>query len=332
VFESTFFEIFFRAYLYYKNNTLSLFTGYLAQNNDISITQFDDVLGYVPKPLFDSAKIKNWQMGYTSIDDKGFRNNGNNRALKASSKILAIGDSFTFGYQVSDVDTWPSCLEKKVNARVYNGGVFGYGPAQSVLRAEQLFKTEHYDQVILSILIGSGFPRDQLSFRSGFSKPAVIVFKNEEFKFSQPILLDDLISEESLFMNAQGKLRNTSFIANSIMDLLNITPAAPRMSIRHKNAANINEIIYFTINKFSHLYAKKIIVLQFAESSAEMLTEEDKYEINLINEIAKQNGIEVLNTLSIFKKYSKDQVWDGHNTPLGNSLICELLAKTITEN
>ena len=52
--------------------------------------------------------------------------------------ILAVGDSFTFGDEVNDGQTWPAQLQLLTGRRVLNGGVSGYGFDQIVLRAEQL--------------------------------------------------------------------------------------------------------------------------------------------------------------------------------------------------
>ncbi|CAN5830057.1 hypothetical protein BH11PSE3_BH11PSE3_49610 [soil metagenome] len=52
--------------------------------------------------------------------------------------ILAVGDSFTFGDEVDDGQTWPAQLQAMTGRRVLNGGVSGYGFDQAVLRAEQL--------------------------------------------------------------------------------------------------------------------------------------------------------------------------------------------------
>ena len=52
--------------------------------------------------------------------------------------ILAVGDSFTFGDEVSDGETWPAALQRLVDRPVFNAGVSGYGFDQIVLRAEAL--------------------------------------------------------------------------------------------------------------------------------------------------------------------------------------------------
>jgi lysophospholipase L1-like esterase len=58
----------------------------------------------------------------------------------SATRILALGDSFTFGVGVDAEDSWPAILERGLGAaaeesvRVRNGGVGGYGP----LRSERL--------------------------------------------------------------------------------------------------------------------------------------------------------------------------------------------------
>jgi len=49
-----------------------------------------------------------------------------------------VGDSFTFGDEVKDGQTWPAQLKLLTGRHVLNGGVSGYGFDQAVLRAEQL--------------------------------------------------------------------------------------------------------------------------------------------------------------------------------------------------
>lgn len=43
----------------------------------------------------------------------------------STAKILALGDSLTFGYEVDDKDTWPTLLAQKLNKTIVNGGTSG---------------------------------------------------------------------------------------------------------------------------------------------------------------------------------------------------------------
>lgn len=110
----------------------------------------DPVLGYVPRPGYASADNR-WR-AMVSIDDRGLRRNGAAAPPDAVPGVLAVGDSFTFGDQVGDSDTWPARLEVRLGRRVWNGGVFGYSFAQIVLRAEQLLPTLPIDTLVVSCI------------------------------------------------------------------------------------------------------------------------------------------------------------------------------------
>ena len=87
-----------------------------------------------------------------TIGADGLRENG--RARPPGKPVLVLGDSFTFGDEVDDADTWPAQLEGMLRRPVLNGGVFGYGLDQMVLRGEQLLDgvARGADVVILSVL------------------------------------------------------------------------------------------------------------------------------------------------------------------------------------
>ena len=87
----------------------------------------DDRLGYVPRAGFAAPGV--------TIEHDGLRRTGEQ---VAGAPILAVGDSFTFGDEVHDGQTWPAQLQLLTGRRVLNGGVSGYGFDQIVLRAEQL--------------------------------------------------------------------------------------------------------------------------------------------------------------------------------------------------
>ncbi len=105
-------------------------------------TAYDAQLGYAPR-----AGARG-----TANDADGLRENG--RPRSDGVPILALGDSFTFGDEVDDADTWPAQLEARLARPVLNGGVFGYGLDQIVLRGEALLAgpARAADVVILSVL------------------------------------------------------------------------------------------------------------------------------------------------------------------------------------
>jgi len=80
-------------------------------------------------------------------------------------RILAIGDSFTFGAGINREQTWPAQLERALDKRfpsssitVINGGIFGYNLAQIGDLTEELLPGFSPQVVILGVFSG-GFDR-----------------------------------------------------------------------------------------------------------------------------------------------------------------------------
>ena len=59
---------------------------------------------------------------------------------EADSKILAFGDSLTYGYGVKQEFSYPAVLEKKINVKVINAGVCGETSHEGLARLEELLK------------------------------------------------------------------------------------------------------------------------------------------------------------------------------------------------
>lgn len=130
--------------------------------------QYDARLGWTPKPG-DYTDSNYWGKTLT-IADQGIRLNGSVKAAPNRPAILVVGDSFTFGSQVGDEETWPAVLQELSGRRAINGGVFAYGLDQSVLRAEvlvELFKPE----LLIVAFIPDNVNRTERAVRTGTAKP-----------------------------------------------------------------------------------------------------------------------------------------------------------------
>ncbi|MFH0953255.1 MAG: hypothetical protein V1873_02885 [Verrucomicrobiota bacterium] len=77
----------------------------------------DARLGYRPYP------------GYPGHDQFGFRN----RTVPAQARVVALGDSQTYGTSVSLDEAWPKQLELLAGSPVYNMAFGGYGPVHSLM-------------------------------------------------------------------------------------------------------------------------------------------------------------------------------------------------------
>ena len=140
--------------------------------------KFDSKLGWSTKTIHDPHDHNIVMFGnkvLTVLND-GIRSNNmlgpqpNKPDIKSENRILAVGDSFTFGNEVRNDDTWPSYLEKYSGKPVLNGGVLGYSFGQSILRAELLHDKYQFDTLIVSI-IPDDINRDTYSIAGGVPIP-----------------------------------------------------------------------------------------------------------------------------------------------------------------
>jgi len=128
----------------------------------------DDRLGYVPRAGHAASGV--------TIEADGRRSTG---ALPATSgaPILAVGDSFTFGAEVNDQETWPSLLQQITGRRVLNAGVNGYGFDQIVLRAEALTPIYKPGAIVVAF-IADDIRRTEMRRLWGADKPYFDLNKN----------------------------------------------------------------------------------------------------------------------------------------------------------
>lgn len=99
----------------------------ILDSGDLPVT--DPVLGWVSRPHYKSP-------AHNTLEH-GIRRNFAETGIR-TGQILAVGDSFTEGWEVDDDETWPAYLEKATGKAVVNAGVGGYGTDQIVLRAEKM--------------------------------------------------------------------------------------------------------------------------------------------------------------------------------------------------
>ena len=129
----------------------------------------DPVLGWVMKSNFEGIEEKKEFRVTTRINERGFRDDSYAEGSPESSfRILALGDSFTYGYGVEHDETYLELLEVALNApptasrdyRVYNVAVPGY----SLREYSTFLKTSwvEFDPDLIIIGIGSNDHTDSV--------------------------------------------------------------------------------------------------------------------------------------------------------------------------
>lgn len=105
-----------------------------------------------PSRIDDYLRKRHPLLGWTmtdGVDARGARKSP--RFPEPEGALVSVyGDSFAFGSDLEDHQTWPERLSVRLDRRVANYGVEGYGVDQSVLRFEQNTSDEA-EWVVLSI-------------------------------------------------------------------------------------------------------------------------------------------------------------------------------------
>lgn len=173
--------------------------------------QPDPWLGWIPKPG-NYSRANYWGTTLRILQD-GIRSNGTNAvASKEAPVILATGDSFTFGSQVGDEETWPAQLERLSGWRVINAGVFAYGLDQTVLRTEHLLPIVQPDLVIVSF-IPDNVNRTERSIRTGVPKPYFEIVEGALVLRQSPVPSRDVRKRIGLLRRILGY----SYLADVVM-------------------------------------------------------------------------------------------------------------------
>jgi len=111
---------------------------------------YDSELGWDRKPNTSHEEIGKYGKTFWSIDEKGCRKNSFVETNKI--KISCYGDSFTFGRQVNDDETWEYYLSELTNSNVLNFGVGNYGVDQALLKLKREFSKNPTELVILGVV------------------------------------------------------------------------------------------------------------------------------------------------------------------------------------
>ncbi len=130
-----------------------------------SIYRFDKELGWRVRPRLDRRVMAN--NAILSTNSRGLRGARDHNAIKTAGtiRIVAIGDSFTFGEEVSDDSTFPSQIETLMpETEVLNMGVGGYGHDQMALYLEREGVGYAPDAVVLGF-VADDMRRNVLRFR-----------------------------------------------------------------------------------------------------------------------------------------------------------------------
>ncbi|MEX2209238.1 MAG: SGNH/GDSL hydrolase family protein [Myxococcota bacterium] len=137
-------------------------------------TVYDPELGWASQP----SRVARDVFGpglHVTTNARGFRNAAElaNDVPAGKLRVVALGDSFTLGYDVGDGDSWPAWLEKLCpGLEVPNMGQSGYGIDQSYLwYRRDAADLEH--QLLVLAFIDDDLRRVLTDSMAGYGKPVL---------------------------------------------------------------------------------------------------------------------------------------------------------------
>ncbi len=170
-----------------------------------SHTRYDQTLGWRNEPRYADPDHYGPGRGLT-VDGEGFRTHLKGRQASKSVRVLCSGDSFTLGFGVDDLESWPAVLSKlEPRFETVNLGQGGYGVGQAYLWAIE--ELEGVDPLLhLFAFIGYDFERMRDDRFLGHGKPLLRVIENGLQVTNVPVP-QEVISTGSRWGNSLGELR-----------------------------------------------------------------------------------------------------------------------------
>ena len=123
----------------------------------------DSELGFVSRPGFAGDGVTYDLHGYRLTPAPA-------GTVLAEPPVLAVGDSYAHGDEVSDGETWAALLQPLIGRRTINAGVSGYGFDQIVLRAEKAVRDTKPAALVL-VFIADDLRRSEMKRVWGAEKP-----------------------------------------------------------------------------------------------------------------------------------------------------------------
>tara|TARA_Y100001958_G_C21225283_1_gene550660 strand:- start:1042 stop:2109 length:1068 start_codon:yes stop_codon:yes gene_type:complete len=339
LFGLSFIELSLRTYLsikHFNNPNVSYWGKTWYRLNPIKFVKFDEKLKFTltPNIAFKNVDLPRWERNSNiTINDLGFRDNENFFKKENEGRILTVGDSFTFGSQVTDQNTWQSCLEKKLKIRIDNGGVPGYSAGQSVKKALIETKKRNYSHIIWSIYF-----RD---FRRDVTEQILIKKNNGQIIYNK---FDEISDKKKMHL-----IEKFFFISKEYFFIiyyfdekfLRVNLSNGKKAIDKKIDNSKNKIIIenakYLIKLFNSIPVKnKIILFQYGhiKNSDNEKNNPELYDIKILKDLivkySKNYPIQIIDTEEVISELSeieKELLWFDHHTAEGNKMVCDLIVK-----
>jgi hypothetical protein len=247
-------------------------------------------------------------------------------------RIVALGDSQTFGNGLRLSDTWPKQLERRLqqayNTRceVINAGIPGTDTWQHEILLARLLKTTNPHIVVLALYVNDVVPRhdprgDGAARTNTWSKQLVYLLKRSA-------LVTWVYYRVLLSWQAQ-RLQHGSSVEDDVL--------AGRRTERVERGWQQVERSLTAMKKLTDTHGAMLLVAILPRRDQVSGYRPERAFDDRAHDIAAAHGIGVIDLLpSLSETYHRNGEtlfipWDGHNSAIANEVIAERLAATIED-
>lgn len=120
-----------------------------AEMDEWRLWGWDRELGWLRRPRSTERITDEHGSWSLAIDERGARR----EPFQGPGGLVSVyGDSFSFGFEVNDDETWPHYLSERLGSRVDNWAHSAWGPDQALLRLRRNLPRERTTVIVLAIL------------------------------------------------------------------------------------------------------------------------------------------------------------------------------------
>ncbi|MDO8634603.1 MAG: SGNH/GDSL hydrolase family protein [archaeon] len=329
--------------------------------SSVAFSEFSAELHHQNKPNFSGELVQpEWKMS-VKTNSIGLRGGEISQKTPGKTRILLLGDSFTFGYGVAEGETFGKTTEKKLGEHfeVINAGAISYSPMLEYLQLKKIFGKINPDIVVLNF--------DMSDVQDDYEYEKEAVSNDGTLFFPQPSP-----SAGFSLVSFAKNLKTITFLKTSILDPLVLAlpvkglietdlPTigkieSDRYAITRENA-NLGEHWQRTfkyIKKIADYSAEKNVkfilhAYPYGHQVNEKAWDYGRYFWGLkrgtiysnepfekLEKFSSENQITFISSFEAIKHASAEKKlyfdYDGHFNPEGHKVLGDFLAKKIIEN
>ncbi len=286
--------------------------------------RYHPLFGWICKPNLES--FQDGRQPPVSTNSVGFRSTQDfdHEKPEGWTRVVVVGDSFTFGEEVGDDDVWPLRLEQRLeDVEVFNMGIHGFGTDQQLRVLEEEGVKTHPDVVIVGFFL-ENILRNGLSFRD-YSKPRYILQGEDLTLTNSPVpspgeLLAQKPDRPLSYLLHHLKTRLASRLIGSNLDEL----------AEKQGLFPLTRAILARMKERSEECGAKMMVVVIPGLHWPMPKAEE-----LIKVWGQESGFEVVELTPPFdaaeKEYKKSMYSTLHHNPLGNFIAAQAVGDALVE-